>query len=367
MNNRAVLAGLALIVSVPFALAQERAAKPKTVQPVQIEKAPATQPAQLEKKPARAGKQPYIERLQFTPDINQNMTIQDYLDQLPAAEAKKQAPEGLSLKTKMFKKNMCAPASVANHLLWLDRTAFKNISNEAHPIIAGVDLIHILSRKEYMKTATGGSGTSLANVVSGTYRFLKEKGIPVKKVTVISISAHPDYVDRYKVPSNRLRVENRIPKVQETRNALRKRTIVLNLFGKYKLFPGKDDIQVGKQQEVYLQRTGGHYIAPVGYGRVVNKVYDGDVIIYHNPADKPQNQQKQQYVKWLKETGANAKLRMIKLEKPGDHEVFRTCKQNKNWTCYGLLGDSYVRDKALDDHKPGEIVRILEALVVIEV
>lgn len=365
MNNRAVLAGLALIVSVPFALAQERAPKPKTTQTVK----PVTpvQPAEIDKKPSRAGKQPYIKRLEFTPDINQNMTIQDYLDQLPTAEAKKQAPEGLSLKTKMFKKNMCAPASVANHLVWLDRTAFKNITNESHPIIAGVNLINVLSREEYMRTSTGGSGTSLSNVVSGTYRFLKEKGIAVKKVTVISVSAHPDYAGRYKVPPNRLRIENRMPKVQETRNALRKRTIVLNLFGKYKLFPGKDDIQVGKQQEVYLQRSGGHYIAPVGYGRVVKTVYDGDVIIYHNPADKPQNDEKQQYVHWFKETGANAKLRMIKLERPKNHEAFRTCKANKNWTCYGRLGDSYVRDKPLDDHKPGETVRILEALVVIEV
>jgi len=91
----------------------------------------------------------------------------------------------MSLKTKMFKKNMCAPASVADHLLWLDKTAFKNITKESHPIMAGVDLVHTLSREQYMKTSTGGSGTSLGNVVTGTYEFLKDRGIPVKKITVI--------------------------------------------------------------------------------------------------------------------------------------------------------------------------------------
>ena len=58
---------------------------------------------------------------------------------------------------------------------------------------------------------------------------------------------------------------------------------------------------------------------------------------------------------------------MIKREKPADHHAFRACKDNKNWICYGTVGDSYVRDKPIDDHKAGETIRILEALIVIEV
>jgi len=366
MSFRTVLAGLALIALIPFALAQERAAKPKATQPVQLEKAPATQPAELDKKPSRAGKQPYIERLQFTPDINQNMTIAELLEQIPKANVPEFTPPGeINVNEPYFMENMCAPASVTNHLLWLDRVYFKNISKEQHSIVAGVRLVNLLGRTEYMNTVRGGSGTSIKNLVRGTHRFLEKKGIDVKKVTVISKSVHADLADSYEVPKGRLKLENRMPKNRETKTALRKRAIVINLFGKYELKAETKANEAGKGQNRYLKRTGGHYFAPVGYGQWVEKVYDDNIIIYHNPADTPQNKQKQQYVKWVKESGNNAKLRMIKKNKPSD--AFRACSFNKNWTCYGTLGGTYVRDKPLKDHDDDETVRILEALIVIEV
>ncbi len=340
---------------------------PADTQPT-IEPAIPAKPARVKKtKPERAKKTPYLDRIQYTPDINQNMTIAELLEQIPPSYAAEFTPKEIHKDEPFFIANMCAPASVANHLLWLDRLHFKNISKEKHPIVAGVKLINTLGSEPYMRTIKGDSGTTMQNLVAGTYRFLGEKGIKVKKVTVISNSADPQpwNLTGYKVPFSLMQVEHRMPTVAEIKAALHQRAIVVNLFGKYEYVPERAAKKGSTAPPAYLRRGGGHYMAPVGHGRYVQKVYDDDVIIYHDPADPPQNQQKSRYVRWVKETGKNAKLRMIKREKPS--ESFRACEDNPDWKCYGTLGETYILDKALKDHKPNESVKILEALIVIEV
>ena len=368
MNFRTVLAGLALIVLVPFALAQERAAKPKTAQPVQLEKAPATQPAELDKKPTRAKTgEPFTQRIGTTPDINQHMKYEDFFAQIPKTRIADYEGNYDTLQDKLFSKNMCAPASVANHLVWLDTHFFPGITEEQDPVIAGVELVHTLGGQDYMKTVSTGSkdkssGSTLYNVVKGTYRLLEERGVNVKRVTVISVSVHPKHTGSFGVPDNRLRVERRAPKVHEIKEALRRKAIVLNLFGKYTLAQETDANEGGAGQSIFLNRGGGHYFAPVGYGQDAKGNYNGNFIIYHNPADSPQKKKRQQYKRWY---AGSDKVRMIKKKKPGDD--FRACSFNKNWTCYGTVDGTYTRDKPLAKHRMGEEVRILEALIVIEV
>ena len=360
MNNRIPGLILLAITLSPGALPAETETTVKPATPIQ--------PARVKKtKPERAKKKPYLERIQFTPDINQNMTIAELLEQIPPSYAPEFTPKEIHLDEPFFIVNACAPASVANHLIWLDRLHFKNISKEEHPIVAGVKLINTLASEPYMRTIKGGSGTSMQNLVAGTYRFLGEKGIKVKKVTVISNSADPQpwNLTGYKVPFSLMQVEHRMPTIAEIKAALHQRAIVVNLFGKYKYVPQRAAKEGSTTAPAYLRRGGGHYMAPVGYGRYMQKVYDDDVIIYHDPADSPQDRQTSRYVRWVKATGGDAKLRMIKHEKPA--ESFRACEDNPDWKCYGTLGETYTLDKPLKDHKPNETVRILEALIIIEV
>ncbi len=352
------------IVTMPIAIAADtkRVAKPEPVKP-----ATPVQPAKVKKtKPDRAGKKPYDKRIPHTPDINQNMTIAELLEQIPAANHPEFTPPSeINVNEPFFMANMCAPASVTDHLLWLDKLHFKNITKEKHPVVAGVRLINTLGSKDYMNTVSGGSGTSIYRVVRGTYKFLEERGIDVKKVTIVSKSAHPYYTLPYHTPVSLMQIEHRMPHIDETKAALHKRAIVLNLFGKYNLVPKRYNKETKKTEPAYLKRDGGHYFAPVGYGQIVKTVYQEDVIVYNNPAGEPQNKQQQEYIRWFRESGSNAKLRMIKKSKSND--PFRACEDNESWTCYGTLGDSYVRDKPLKDHGPNETVRVLEALIVIEV
>lgn len=378
MKNCRILITLTLVlVLLPFASAQERASKPQTVkpadQPVQVEKLPATKPAQIDKKPARSKRgEPFIVRINTTPDINQNMSIGEFLQQIPKGRIPEFTPPAeIGLNAPMFYNNMCAPTSVADHLVWVDTHFFHNISKEQNPVIAGVELARVLGGPNYMKTADTktydgitGTGTKIYNLVGGTFRLLKERGVTVKKVTVISVTAHSDIKALFGVPNKRLTIEYRAPKVHEIKDALRRRAIVINLIGKYEIVPGRAK-KDGKGTKGYLLRTGGHYFSPVGYGEDSNGNYDGSMIIYHDPADGGQNMKTQQYVEWIRESEKNAGLRMFKKDKP-DHS-FRACKDNKNWTCYGELGDTYVRDKLLKDHGKDERAKILEGLIVIEV
>ncbi len=373
---KSIVLTLATLALVAPAIAAEtsRATKQQAVTPapVQLEKAPA-EPAQLEKKPARSKRgEPFTVRINTTPDINQNMSIGEFLQQIPKGRIPEfTPPPEIGQDAPMFYNNMCAPTAVANHLVWLDTHFFHQISEEQHPVIAGVELARILGGTNYMKTADTktydgitGTGTKIYNLVGGTYRLLQERGVTVKKVKVISVTAHPDIAELFGVPNKRLTIEHRVPKVSEIKEALRRRAIVINLIGKYEIVPGRAE-KNGKTTSGYLERTGGHYFSPVGYGEDSKGDYDGRIIIYHDPADGGQTMKTQHHVEWLKEAQRNRTLRMIKKDEP-DHS-FRACKDNKNWTCYGELGDTYVRDKLLKDHGEGKRAHVLEGLIVIEV
>ncbi len=368
MGYRNVLTCLSLIAFATIAGAQERATKSTTAQPVQLEKSQATQPARVDKKPARAktGK-PFTQRVSTTPDINQHMKYEDLFEQIPKTRISDFDGRYDSKQDKVFTKNMCAPASVANHLVWFDTHFYPNITKEKDPVIAGVELAHTLGGQDYMKTVSTGnkdksSGSTIHNVVKGAYRLLEERGVTVKHVKVISVSAHPSQANLYGVQDTPLTIEHRAPKVHEIKEALRRKAIVLNLFGKYTLAKETGANEGGAGQDVFLNRGGGHYFAPVGYGQNAKGNYDGNYIIYHNPADSPQTKKRQQYKRWY--AGAD-KVRMIKKKAPT--ASFRACSFNKSWTCYGTLDGTYVRDKPLMEHRMGEEVRILEALIVIEV
>ncbi len=360
-----ILTVVAVALSAPgLAADTTRAKKQQTVTPAQT-----AQPARVEKKQPKRSEtgEAFTVRISTTPDINQHMKYEDFFAQIPKMRIGEFAGDYDSVEEKLFSKNMCAPASVANHMVWLDTHFFKGITDEQDPVIAGVELAHTLGGQKYMKTVSTGnkdksSGSTIYNVVTGTYRLLQERGVNVKRVAVISVSTHPEHTVSFGVPAERLTVENRAPKVHEIKEALRRRAIVLNLFGKYTLAQETSAKEGGPGQNIYLNRGGGHYFAPVGYGEDKNGNYDGSMIIYHNPADSPQKKKRQQYKRWY--VGSD-KVRMIKKKKPNDD--FRACSFNKNWTCYGTVDGTYTRDKPLVQHRIGEEVRILEALIVIEV
>ena len=105
--------------SLSTAIAAERLQKPEVQTPMVI--------SGEEVKPQRVKKLPYYTRAATTPDVNQHMTWGQFIDQLPvkppSIRAKYRPPQEIDLKWRVFEQNFCAPASVANNLMWLDTTS----------------------------------------------------------------------------------------------------------------------------------------------------------------------------------------------------------------------------------------------------
>ncbi|HXH59893.1 MAG TPA: hypothetical protein VNI20_00895, partial [Fimbriimonadaceae bacterium] len=79
----------------------------------------------------------YTARIAKTPDINQHMTFEQFLKQIPTSLQKKYTPPPeIGLKTKVFFENFCGPCAVADNLMYL-RNFFPQMTAEADPVAGG--------------------------------------------------------------------------------------------------------------------------------------------------------------------------------------------------------------------------------------
>lgn len=298
----ALALGLVGMVSVQSAFAQTERATLQT--PEKDRPGRATGPAQVQLGPIKLPKKPYDARIPYTPDIDQHSTWQSFLFH-PAmddgARERNRPPAQYNYNTRVFLNyDFCGPAAIANQLVWLDRTAYPQITDEPNNYAAAMMMANELGRKNYMNTVSGvwdeystpiGGGTTAHDMVNGTLRYLAERNVKVKTVRVTSAF---DYGLDGKVEMNDVPLQVDIAKPEEAdiHSAVRRRSIVVTIHGHYK--PGlPDDYAVEKNayaappldwKSSRLTRFGGHWAAPVGYGVGTYGTYQADKTLYHDSA-----------------------------------------------------------------------------------
>lgn len=349
-----------------------------TVQPaVPVEKPGPERPGRTTAAPPPARtteRVAYTARIATTADINQHMTWKQFLAQIPADRvAEYTPPEEINVNSRVFYENFCGPTAVADQLIWLDRNGYGNTVDEEDPVIAGTALARLLGDTKYMRTLSEpgpddfdpvvGSGTKIENLVAGTAKYLAERKVGIRRVSVVSVWSPPSQADRYGVAKSLLGIEQRLPNLYETTQPLRAKTIVVNIMGKYENVPPQ--FANGKLLPGYLKRTGGHYVAPVGNAQDAGGNYSANTVIYHDPAGSPQDATRQHYYQWIRQGGPNAGLALRSDDEPRFPEL--ACKDDAKKTCLGKVGDTYVRDRRIEEHSPGDGIWIMEGVIVIEV
>ena len=317
----------------------------------------------------------YTYRVDRTPDINQHMTWEQMLGQIPMRLRKKYTPPAeIGVKSRVFYKNFCGPCAVADNLLYL-RKDFPQIGDHANSVVSGTFLARNLG-SNYFDTLTNpsdedfdpvvGGGTSVKNIVKGTLEYLKEKNIPVKNVTVISVWAPTDQRAEYGHPGTLIKLYQRPPTTKEMQDALRKRSIVVSHYGSYEYRPNPTRAGGAKRIGSYLLRTGGHYVAPVGYGKDKNGVAKANMFIIHDPAGSSQAKKAQVYTEWIRQPkGRYQNLRMLNERDTPRHPSYNF-PLKPGYELLGSLNQTYVMDKMISSPKRGDRVRVLESLIVIE-
>lgn len=297
----AMALGLIVTPGVQSALAQTVR---DTSKPPEREKpARATGPAQAQLGSIKLPKKPYDARIPYTPDIDQHATWQSFLSH-PAmddgARDRNRPPAEYNYNTRIFlNHDFCGPAAIANQLVWLDRTAYPQITDEPNDYAAAVMIADDLGRN-YMDTVSGGwdefsaptgGGTTAHDMINGTLRYLAERNVKVKTVRVTSAF---DYGLDGKVETNGVPLQVDIAKPDEAdiHSAVQRRSIVVTIHGHYK--PGLPDDFVVSQNTLAVEpsgwnssrltRFGGHWAAPVGFGVGSNASFKADKTLYHDSA-----------------------------------------------------------------------------------
>lgn len=375
MKNAIITLVICLLV-LPFTTssAQERVKKTETQAPV-ITKQPV--------KPKRMKVAPFYSRAATTPDVNQHMTWGQFIDQLPvkppSIRMKYRPPKEIDLNWRVFEKNYCGPAAVANNLMWLDTNYFPQISKETNALAGGVFLARKLGGDKYFSTMnepgdpsgenpefhlSEGTGSTFEDMINGSVKFLKEKQIPVKEVQWISLWAAPEAKSKLKLGGAPLVMKRRAPKLSEVKGALKSRSIIVQIFGHYEFTVG-EATKNGIKPDT-LVRTGGHYFAPIGFGQDENGKLSENTFAYHDSASDKQDKQTQHYHAWLKSNGQYKDLPLRKFRDGGAKYPSLACNnEKKGWECLGRLSDTYVRNKQVQDHMGNERIRVLEGMMVI--
>jgi len=363
--------------SLSTAVAEERIQKPAVqAQPVISGEAA---------KPQRMEKPPYYTRAPTTPDVNQHMTWGQFIDQLPvkppSIRAKYRPPPEIDLSWRVFEQNFCAPASVADNLMWLDANYFPQISDATNPLAGGVFLARKLGGDDYFSTMNEpgdpdaekpsydlaeGTGTTFENMINGTVRFLREKNIPVKEVRWISLWALPEAKAKLKIGAIPLVMQQKVPTPDEVRSALKSRSVVVQIIGLYEFTVGEADANGVKPDS--LVRTGGHYFAPVGFGRDADGNLSAETFEYRDPASGKQGEQALHYHTWVTPAGQYRNLPLRQFNEEGPKYGTLACpNEKKGWECLGRLNKAYLRDKQVEAHKGNERIVVLEGMMVIRV
>lgn len=319
----------------------------------------------------------YNARIDPTPDVNQHMTYEQWLQQIPARQrARYTPPAEIGIKSKVFQENFCGPCSVADNLIYL-RKWFPQVRPEGNDLVAGTLLARNLGMS-YMETyrdddpedfdPATGTGTSYKKLIDGTLSYLADKGIKAKKVTLIGYRAHASERSEYGHPGTNIELHQRAPKLEEVRQALHLRAVVVQHYGHYDYKNVRFNKDGKAEIRQYLQRAGGHYVAPVGYGLNKSGKPDPDMMIYHDPAGASQDKKAQDYRKWLRQPkGPWQDLMLVNFR--GDKTIRHKDLYDPNWPryeVYGSLIGTCVRDAAIDGPKQGQRYEVLEGLIVIE-
>lgn len=422
---KAILAAL-LTLSTSMSMASEQARDRAATKPPRdtgSDKKWTTQSGQIQLGPIELPAVEVDARTTESPDIDQTSTWSEYLSKLdPQTKAKYTPPDEYNLNWRVLPGNFCAPAAVANQLVWLDRTAFPKITTEKHSYAAAMQLADLLGRK-YMNTMTHpkedengwvdipeGTGTTAHELLGGALRFLKEKKIPVKAVNVVSAV---DYNLQGKFNTYGANVHYDIvkPELSDIKAALHRRSIIVTLHGYYEPTNLKDyELPKGPKRATgtgskdkppvlwsapRLERTGGHYTTPVGYNSGSARK------IYHHDSAGPDRKMtpRRSIYEWKevskKNFATNPPLVIYKKGSSLDQESLRCpwAKQpsqdenGQHWSLecrgslYGYLATHQTNDaEDFDDHLPGmpfiglpptnglsaKRVKILEAIFEIE-
>ncbi len=319
----------------------------------------------------------FTARIDATPDVNQHMTYEQWLAQIPPRQrAKYTPPAEIGIKSKVFQENFCGPCSVADNLIYL-RKWFPEIRKESDDLVAGTLLARSLGMK-YMGTYNDpdpedfdpatGTGTSYKSLVDGTLAFLADQGIKAKKVTVIGYRAHASERKDYGHPEMNIELHQRAPKIEEIKQALHRRAVVVQHYGHYDYKNARFSKDGKAEIRQYLLRTGGHYVAPVGYGVNKSGKQDPDMLIYHDPAGSYQDKKWQDYRKWVRQP-KSAWQNLMLVNFRGSESIRHPDLADPNWPryeVYGSLLGTYVRDAPIDNPKQGQRYELLEGLIVVD-
>ena len=113
----------------------------------------------------------YTSRVAKTPDINQHMTWEQMLGQIPARLRKKYTPPAeIGIKSRVFYKNFCGPCAVADNLLYL-RKDFPQIGDHSNSVVSGTFLARNLG-SNFFDTLTNPSDEDFDPMVGGGTRAL---------------------------------------------------------------------------------------------------------------------------------------------------------------------------------------------------
>ena len=149
-------------------------------------------------------------------------------------------------------------------------------------------------------------------MVNGTIAFLQLRGITPMRVRIYSTIDRSK--ENYKVGNIDFKFINQTPTPQDFKNVLRRKAIVAMIYGHYR--PGGKDILHGSKRPWAtntLYRTGGHWVAPVGYGKNSSGKLSPDTIIVRNSAGGQQSKQTFSYFDFAKINANNANYNMAKL------------------------------------------------------
>ncbi|MEM9839517.1 MAG: hypothetical protein AAF830_10245 [Pseudomonadota bacterium] len=316
-------------------------------------------PRQLVIQGSQLAPEPYTARIDDTPDVSQHIRWRQFVGNASGvgrhpevdlnAALRNAPPAEYDRDMRVFPLDFCGPAAVANNLIWLDRTGYRQISTEPNKHAAGTMLAWRLGF-DYMDTMSNydadqykltgklkgvseeditwsdipeGSGTSLPGLINGTVKFLREKRIPIKAVRVTSS------IDRsganFRTRGAPFQFEVKKPTGDDIAEALRRRSIVVTLHGHYvplfdALKPPADGASDDEGSSTsglgfvnervwdtpFLQRTGGHFAAPVGFGVDRQGNPAPGAILYHDSAGGQQRVRRQHQYNWKQVASGHA-------------------------------------------------------------
>ncbi len=157
----------------------------------------------------------------------------------------------------------CAPASIANALIWLDDNGYDNfIENSFNRSEDHIKLMNLLASKNYMNTIE--NGTTGKKLLLGLEKYIHKKGYTYKRLK---------YQGAWHVPE-KFSTQQKIPQLEWIKKGLLGHSVVWLSIGYYSYNIFSDT----------YERKAGHLVTLVGYGKDPSGNIAPNYLIFHNPA-----------------------------------------------------------------------------------